>query len=146
MLRVINSNQLYRKMNSYIDSAFGTPAPERFVLVEVGTIAAYSQLHIKSAIHMSLETIQKNPHPYFPNPGAEIVVYGESALSLEPRLAIRGLFQKGFSQIYFYRGGKEDWLIAGLDTQTSLVPADGLSKATESLPDTPIKKELLHAV
>jgi len=124
MFGMINREQLYSKCNSQIESAFGTPASEHLALVEVGPSASYDHIHLKGAVHLELLEIVNRSQHWFPNQAEEIVVYGENSTSTGPREALRLLHQKGFYNLYYYAGGKEDWMGAGLAMEYSLVPAD----------------------
>jgi rhodanese-related sulfurtransferase len=124
VITLIGRDQLYSKLHSYIDSTFGTPAPEEVLLIEVGPSDAFDKVHLKNAIHMTLDEVETNSQNRLPDHGAEIVIYGQDRASSEPRQAIQILDRRGYCQIYYYPDGKEDWIHAGLEVQYSLVPAD----------------------
>jgi rhodanese-related sulfurtransferase len=124
MITIIHRDEIYSKFHGFIDSTFGAPAPERFILVEVGFSNAYDQVHIKNAVHMTLEEVENQARSRLPDLGTQIIIYGQNRKSSEPREALRVLDRLGYFNLFYYAGGKEDWIKAGLEVQYGLVPAD----------------------
>ena len=127
MVKAISREQIRGKLEAFLDSSFGTPAPEHLTFVEVGSSLDYDRIHIQNAIHMTPTQVVRSARTCLPNLGTEVVVYGDAAHQNATRLAADALSEQGYENIFFYSEGKEDWIGAGLWTNTSLVPTDGFS-------------------
>lgn len=114
MIRIITRDQILSKINRYLDSSFGTPAPDHLVLLEVGELGDYQRAHIRHALHMTLNQVQNQARRRLPDLGAEIVVYGELAASPTAQEAVLHLVRQGFGNVYWYVEGKADWAEHGL--------------------------------
>jgi len=90
-----------------------TALGERVFLVEAVPQGSYERRHIPTAIRMNAKQVRRNAQTYFPNLGAEIVVYGHDENSTEPRLVARKLEALGYQNLFYYRAGKRDWFKAG---------------------------------
>ncbi len=112
MINPINRRQIICKQNQFIDSEFGTPAPEKLTIVEVGSLKEYLQRHIPKAIYLPLDSIVKGARPWLPNLGAQIIVYSSIEESELSRLAVESLYRQGYMNLFHYREGKEDWMNA----------------------------------
>ncbi len=90
---------------------------EQFHLVEVLKPDEYSNLHIKGAINIPLESISKESRAKFSNDD-EIVVYcSDSSCTASPKAAEK-LEKLGFKNVYHFKGGKKEWIEAGLPTES----------------------------
>jgi len=127
VIRTIKCEQLFKKRERFLESAFGTPAPDRMVFLEVGDSSNYDVIHIQGAIYLSLEQIIHSVQVWLPNPATEIVLISNNIDKDKALRAARLLSHLGYGNIYLYLNGKEDWISQGLWTNSTLVPADGFS-------------------
>ena len=123
MIRVINCHQIMDKMQKFLDSAFGTPAGDTLTLLEVGPSESYDTAHILRAIHMTEEQVALKARNRIPNPASEVVVYGDRENLQSVQNAAQMLNSLGYSNVYIYSAGKEDWLSNGFWSESFIVPA-----------------------
>ena len=94
-----------------------TAQGERVILIEALASSwagpAFDRVHIAGAWQFTSDTVRERAETYIPNPGSEIVIYGETSNSEEAEGLARQMQQLGYRNLYLYRGGKEDWLGAG---------------------------------
>ena len=128
MIRIINHDQILDKILGFIDSTFGTPAPEDVIFLEIGDVERYDQLHINKAICPTLGQLKKSARSWLPSMATEIVVYSDQARPDLAQMAAKILSDQGYGNIYLYLAGEEDWLASGLWTNSSRVPVDGFSE------------------
>jgi rhodanese-related sulfurtransferase len=97
---------------------------EKLYLLEAGNLEDYDRAHIPKALHITLEEILKSAADYFPSKGSEIIVYGEYSLSQEPSEILAALNRQGFQNLYYYEGGKRDWIDSGLPVEGNFYPPE----------------------
>lgn len=108
MAKTINKEQLKQKLDQ------GEPLR----LIEVLSPASYKQEHIKGAINIPLDSIGKEAKKRF-NTDEEIIVYCSNTKCEASPAAAKKLEDLGFSQVYDYEGGKQDWKEAGYPMEHS---------------------------
>jgi rhodanese-related sulfurtransferase len=106
MIREITRQQIENKLAQ----------SEKFALVEAcpdRSGASYEARHLPNAVPLSPSRVSSLALQYVPDLGTEIVVYGESETSRESEDVLSQLSQLGYSNLYLYRAGKQDWFEAG---------------------------------
>ena len=126
MIRKVNRDQILAKMSKFLDSAFGTPAPDHFVFVEVGESKEYDRIHIQKAVFLDPEQIERADFSWLAGLGSEVILYSDEAHQSLCRSVAQILSTHTALHIYLYAEGKEDWISNGLWIQSTLVAADGL--------------------
>jgi 3-mercaptopyruvate sulfurtransferase SseA len=90
----------------------------RLVLIEVALREDYLRAHIPGAIqHSEAEICEEFPQTH-PDHDLEIVLYGNNPLSFGARRAARLLEALGYRRLYFYSGGKDEWVTQGHKIQS----------------------------
>jgi rhodanese-related sulfurtransferase len=118
MIREITKKQIDMK----------TAQGERVVLIEAqnGSDARYEVRHIPTAMLMHVSRVRELATQYLPDPGAEIVVYGQDERSSAPDAVAWQLSGMGYGNLYLYRGGKKDWFgESGFSESVHLPPLPG---------------------
>jgi 3-mercaptopyruvate sulfurtransferase SseA len=130
MIRLIGREQIQNMATRFLDATFGTPAPDRYTLVEIGPSEEYDESHLVGAIHLSETQLSSDEtvRGILPSRGKQIVLYGAAHRHDIVWRAAQRLATLGYMNLLVYDAGKEEWLEAGLDHQTSLVPADRLDE------------------
>src|SRR4051794_25818437 len=119
MITMISREQILAKIGRFLDSGFGTPAPDKLTFVEIGSSKDYDRIHIKGAIYMTSEQIERAARSWLPSHGDEIVIYGNAANRDLCRFAAQSLSDQGYENVDLYLDGKEDWISSGLWTSFS---------------------------
>jgi rhodanese-related sulfurtransferase len=86
---------------------------ERVVLIEAQAGGTYERAHLPGAEPMPVTEVARLARQYIPDPGAQVVIYGDNALSREPDEVAERLALQGYGNLYLYRGGKQDWFASG---------------------------------
>ena len=96
----ITRNELKRMMDQRKD----------FVLIEARSTDEYEREHIPGAINIPLDEpgFEELVREACPEVDRDVIVYGDGMKSL--RDAAMRLEALGYTSIYAYQGGKEDWL------------------------------------
>ena len=126
MVRILNREQILAKLSKFLDSKFGTPAPDRVVFVEVGESGEYDRVHIHKAVFLDPKQIERADYSWLAALGTEFIVYSDVAHEEFCRSVALDLSLQTPLHVYLYPGGKTDWISYGLWTQSTLVAADGL--------------------
>jgi rhodanese-related sulfurtransferase len=124
MIKTLSFFQYDAKQDGFIDAQFGTPAPEKLWLVEIGPVDGYDRVHIKRAIHLTLDQVRRVSLSRLPNTGGEIVLYGSRRESAAVQSAAEELARQGYYNLYLLEGSKEEWLELTRPRETTLVLAD----------------------
>lgn len=107
-METINRNDLKAKIDR----------GEQFVLVETLPEATFLESHLPGAIHLPPEELRELAPRVLPNKNAEIVVYGARSASNGFGKAARELAAMGYTHVKDYADGKQDWIDAGLPTES----------------------------
>jgi rhodanese-related sulfurtransferase len=124
MIKTLSFSQYDAKQDGFIDAQFGTPAPERMWLVEIGSTNEYDRTHIRRALHLTLEQVKRIAPSRLPNRGADVVLYGSKRESASVKTAAEELARQGYFNLFVLAGSKEEWLELTRPRETTLVPAD----------------------
>jgi rhodanese-related sulfurtransferase/CBS domain-containing protein len=96
-------------------------------IVDVLPAREYSEDHLPGAVNLPLRKIETLARQVLEPDRAVVVYCADSGWDLSPRAACR-LETLGFTEVYDYRTGIQDWKAAGL-------PSDGTNAARQSLAD-----------
>ena len=110
MPRTIDRETLKKKLDS----------GEDIKLIEVLMPKPFNEAHIKGAINIPLNTIAKEASEQFNKDDAIIVYCADAACKASPAAAEK-LETFGFTNVYDYEGGKQDWMDAGYPVEGSNV-------------------------
>jgi len=125
MIREISCEQLLDKQLRFIESWFATPAPDKFVIFEIGTHDQFTERHLQRAIRLPpLPRSMDEVYQLIQDPVPEAIIYGQDDHDRLPLQWARLLEAAGFGEVYILRGGKQAWAQEGLTLQTGRVPAD----------------------
>lgn len=87
---------------------------EKFTLVEVLAEEDYASGHLPFAINIPVDKLADFAPRLLPDKDALIVVYCSGFLCTASTGATRALQSMGYTNVRDYKGGKEDWRVAGL--------------------------------
>jgi rhodanese-related sulfurtransferase len=112
-------------MTTIIDRA------ELQTLVAAGTVTLvdalpqsyYDQQHLPGAINLLDSDVDNRAATLLPDRSATIVTYCSNPACGNSKAVARRLEKLGYADVRAYPGGIQDWLEAGLSTQTSESPA-----------------------
>ena len=91
---------------------------EQFVLVETLPESTFLEGHLPGAIHLPAEELHKLAPQVLPDKKADIVVYGARSAPNGSGKAARELAAMGYTHVKVYADGKQDWIDAGLPTES----------------------------
>jgi rhodanese-related sulfurtransferase len=120
MVRTITREQLWTKITH----------PEQMVLVEISPLENYDRAHLPRAIHLSEAEISRNAEAELPDKGSQLVVYSDAPGAWGVLRAVRQLEEMGYKEIFYYPGGKDEWLREGLpmDSAMAMIPPPHVAK------------------
>ena len=95
-------------------------AGEDVTLVEALGPAYYEDAHLPGAINIPHEEVDALAPALLPDTGAEIVTYCASATCRNSDIAARRLEALGYADVRVYVDGKQDWVDAGLPTESGV--------------------------
>lgn len=78
----------------------------------------YEDAHLPGAINVPHDAVDELAAALLPDKRAEIVVYCSDGACQNSTLAAERLTQLGYVNVYDYEGGKQDWIDAGLPTES----------------------------
>jgi rhodanese-related sulfurtransferase len=84
------------------------------VLLEALPSNYFEAEHLPGARNMPLDEIDKLASLLVPDTGAFVVTYCAGTSCPNSKIAAERLETLGYTEVYAYEGGKEDWLAAGL--------------------------------
>lgn len=91
---------------------------EKFKLVEVLDEESYAKGHLPFAVSIPVNKLEEKAAELLPDKNETIVVYCSSFICTASTGAARKLQQMGYTNVFDYKGGKEDWEKAGLPLVT----------------------------
>jgi rhodanese-related sulfurtransferase len=89
-------------------------AGEPLVLVETLGSRSYDHGHLPGAINLSANHVHRLAHQLLPDHHAEIVLYCASRECDAAGSVADALTALGYTNLFWYHGGKADWIAAGL--------------------------------
>jgi rhodanese-related sulfurtransferase len=109
MSQVIARDDVKKK----IDSGLAT-------VVEALPPMYYVKAHLPGALNLPHDQVDKLAAELLPDKYAEIIVYCANSPCRNSGIAARRLVELGYKNVYDYDEGKEDWIGAGLPTESGL--------------------------
>ncbi len=91
---------------------------EDLVLVETLGTRYYEDAHLPGAINIPHTEVEDLAPAMLPDKSAEIVVYCSNKACQNSPQAARRLMALGYENVYDYEEGKQDWIEAGLPTES----------------------------
>ena len=102
-----------QEVKKYIDSR------KIFLLIEALPEKYYSEVHIPGAIQMDYKEVDLKADKLPEEKDQMIVVYCASFECQNSIITVRQLDSLGYTNVYEYAEGKQDWLEAGFPVETS---------------------------
>lgn len=99
---------------------------DRFQLIETLPEEKFREGHLPGAMNMPLAKIPELAPRMLPDKRADIVVYCGSWTCSASEDAALELATKGYSNVRRYVGGKQDWIDAGLPTESESLATTGV--------------------
>ena len=97
---------------------------EDVVLVEALPPMYYEDAHLPGAINMPHDQVDELAPALLPDTSAEIVVYCANSPCRNSEIAARRLTELGYENVRDYDAGKQDWIEAGLPTESGAMAAN----------------------
>lgn len=88
------------------------------VLLEALPARYFTEQHLPGAVHAPHDRIAELTDVLPKDKAAEIIVYCASAACRNSHIAAETLERLGYRNVAVYPGGKQDWLEAGLPTES----------------------------
>lgn len=83
----------------------------------------YLDAHLPGAVNLEHDKVAERAPGLLPDRDAEIVVYCASATCRNSDVAAAHLQRLGYTRVRVYKGGKQDWIDAGLPIETGATVA-----------------------
>ena len=112
MVKVINLSELRALLKR----------DENVVLIDTLPTTAYARGHIPGAISIPSEDIIEHAPKVFTNRTTEIVVYCKNGPCRRSERAAERLEALGYTHVYDYHLGRDDWTDAGLELEVAGSP------------------------
>jgi rhodanese-related sulfurtransferase len=96
---------------------------EGVILVETLGPGYYEDAHLPGAINIPHTEVDELAPKLLPDRSAQIVVYCSNRACQNSPQAARRLEALGYENVYDYEEGKQDWIEAGLPTESGAVAA-----------------------
>ena len=91
---------------------------EDVVLVEALPPRYFDDLHLPRAINIPHDEVDRLAPTMLPDLNAHVVVYCSNAACQNSTIAARRLTELGYRNVFDYEAGKQDWVEAGLPTES----------------------------
>ena len=98
---------------------------EEFVLIETLGPKYYEDAHLPGAINIPHTQVDTLAPEMLPDKSAQIVVYCSNRACQNSPQAARRLAALGYENVYDYEEGKQDWIEAGLATESAAAKVTG---------------------
>lgn len=95
-------------------------AGENIILVEALPEKYYEDKHLPGALNLPHTQIAELASTLLPDKSAEIVVYCANGACQNSSLAANQLVELGYTNVQDYEEGKQDWVAAGLPTESGV--------------------------
>ena len=99
---------------------------ERMIFVDTRTLREYESGHIRDAVHLPVESLERRARSILPNRGSTLVVYDEGS-GARAREGARQLIRLGYPEVLVLEGGEFEWAHEGEGVQWHVNPAPGMS-------------------
>ncbi|MEU2869646.1 rhodanese-like domain-containing protein [Streptomyces olivoreticuli] len=87
-------------------------------VVEALPSSYYEEAHLPGALNLPHDAVDKLAPGLLPDKQAEIIVYCSNEPCGNSGIAAKRLTELGYANVYKYGEGKQDWIDAGLPTET----------------------------
>ncbi|MBV9181214.1 MAG: rhodanese-like domain-containing protein [Acidobacteria bacterium] len=104
MVTDINREELRQKLDH----------PKKSVLLEALAPEDYRHAHLPGALNMPSDQVRTLAHELIPRPDMEVIVYCAGPECHSSEKVAQLLLTMGYSNVRLYKGGKRDWIEAGL--------------------------------
>ncbi len=91
------------------------------VVLEALPSRYYADAHLPGALNMPHDEVDELAAQLVPDKATEIIVYCASGPCQNSGIAARRLVELGYTNVYDYELGKQDWVEAGLPTESGPV-------------------------
>lgn len=98
---------------------------EDVIVVETLGPEYYADAHLPGAINIPHTEMDELAPRLLPNRSAHIVVYCSNKACQNSPQAARRLVALGYENVYDYEEGKQDWIAAGLPTESGVISKAG---------------------
>jgi rhodanese-related sulfurtransferase len=92
---------------------------EKVVIVEALPPMYYKKEHLPGAVNLPHDQIDELAPSLLPDKSAQIVVYCANTPCQNSTIATNRLIQLGYTNVKDYQEGKQDWIEAGLATEST---------------------------
>ncbi|MFZ5930258.1 MAG: rhodanese-like domain-containing protein [Pseudomonadota bacterium] len=92
-------------------------AHEPIILVEALPEKYFIEAHLPGAVQINHDEVDTKAATLLPNKSAKIVVYCSNVSCANSGKAATRLTQLGYTNVYKYTEGKQDWIEAGLSIE-----------------------------
>lgn len=93
-------------------------AGEPLYILEALPSRYFDQGHLPGALNMPHDQVEQLAAQLLPDKSAKVIVYCASLACRNSGIACQALQKLGYSNVFEYEGGKEDWVSAGESLQT----------------------------
>lgn len=87
-------------------------------VVEALPALYYQDAHLPGAINLPHDEVAERAGQLLPDKQAEIVVYCSNDVCQNSTIAAKQLIELGYANVFDYEAGKQDWIDAGLPTES----------------------------
>ncbi len=94
-------------------------------LVEALGPRYYEDAHLPGAINLPHDQVDELAPTRLPDRDAQIVVYCANTACQNSAVVARRLTQLGYTNVFDYEDGKQDWIEAGLPTESGTAALEG---------------------
>lgn len=110
MVKFISREQIWNNLGSGIPMTLVEALPEKY----------YRQGHLPGALHLPHDEVLTLASGMLPDKNAFVVVYCASTPCQNSRIAAETLMSMGYTNVFEYAEGKQDWSEAGLPLEGRL--------------------------
>ncbi len=95
------------------------------IVVEALPAGYYNDAHLPGALNLPHDRVDELAESVLPDKDAAVVVYCSNTVCQNSTIAANRLTQLGYTNVFDYEAGKQDWIEAGLPTETGAPAAAG---------------------
>ena len=113
MLKTIDRSEISRLLKEKAAVTLVEALPEKY----------YAEAHLPGAVNINHDQVASLAPGLLQDKNAMIVVYCSNASCQNSAMAAQKLLGMGYSKVYKYAEGKQDWMEAGLPLENGLAAA-----------------------
>lgn len=87
-------------------------------VIEALPASYYENAHLPGAINLPHDAVDELAPERLPDKAAEIIVYCSNEACQNSTIAANRLTELGYANVFDYQAGKQDWIDAGLPTES----------------------------